>query len=67
MSPLQSYSSNTFPYVIKWLQNTNFHYIWSISLWTSSKVMEAQLTQTLERRYGQYMGSYHKQNKKTLK
>jgi hypothetical protein len=45
-----------FPYVDKWLSNTQINQKLSNYLWKDESVTDAQLTQTLKFRYAQYMG-----------
>ena len=57
---LVSNTSITFPCANKWLYNTNLHHVWSNLFWTIPDVSYAQITQTLQFHYGQYMGNYCK-------
>ncbi len=50
-----------FPYVDKWLSNTQINQKLSNHFWKNKKVTDAQITQTLKFRYAQYMGN-HKKN-----
>ena len=49
-----------FPYVEKWLSNTQINEKLSNHFWKNEMVTDAQITQTLKFRYAQYMGNHRK-------
>ena len=48
----------SFPYIEKWLSNTQINQKFSNLSWKSENVTDAQITQTLKFRYAQYMGNH---------
>ena len=54
------HAQNKFPYVEKWLSNTQINQKLSNHFWKNNKITDAQITQTLKFRYAQYMGNHRK-------
>jgi hypothetical protein len=57
-------AQNKFPYVDKWLSNKQINKKPSNYLWKNKKVTDAQITQTLNFRYAQYVGNHLKKRKR---
>jgi hypothetical protein len=53
-------TKNKFPYVDKWLSNTQINQKLSNHFWHNGMVLDTQITQTLKLRYAQYMGNHQK-------
>ena len=59
---LISNATNTIPNVKKWLTNENIYPRWSNFIWDAPWIMNAQLTQTFNFRYGRYLGNYRRKD-----
>ena len=53
-------AKHKFPYIDKWLSNTQIHQKLSNHFWHNEKIPDTQITQTLKFRYAQYMGNHRK-------
>ena len=51
---------NKFPYVDKWVSNTQINQKLSNHFWKNDQIPDTQITQTLKFRYAQYMGNHRK-------
>jgi hypothetical protein len=51
---------NKFPYIDKWLSNTQINQKLSNHFWYNDTIPDTQITQTLKFRYTQYMGNHRK-------
>jgi hypothetical protein len=56
----ESNKAKKFDNINKWINNPYIDQKISINLWTNPNIMNAQITQLLKFRYGQYMGNARK-------